>query len=275
MKIYGIDFTSAPSRQKPIQGVSADLTAENVLQVEQWFKIASLNEFEVFLKRRGPWVGGFDFPFGQPRQLVENLGWPVVWSQFIELVARMSQQEFEANLEAYSQSRAAGDKHHLRATDTKARARSPMMLYRVPVGKMFFKGTPRLLRAGLNILPCCPTDDNRIALEAYPALVIRKWLGRQSYKSDDPQKQSAEQQLARQKLLERLLSPQFQVYYGFQIRLADQLQEMCVNDPTGDGLDALLCAAQAGWAYTQREQGYGIPAKCDPLEGWIVDPEMT
>jgi hypothetical protein len=173
MKIYGVDFTSAPSRQKPISGVAAELTGETTLQVDKSLKIASLNEFEVFLKRRGPWVGGFDFPFGQPRKLLENSGWPIVWADFIELVARMSQQEFEQQLETYRQPRAAGDKHHLRVIDAKAKSCSPMMLYGVPVGKMFFKGAPRLLRAGLNIIPCCPTGDDRIALEAYPALVAR------------------------------------------------------------------------------------------------------
>ncbi len=39
-------------------------------------------------------------------------------------------------------------------------------------------------------------------------------------------------------------------------------------------LDALLCALQAAWAYTQRERGYGISSACDPLEGCIVDPQL-
>lgn len=275
MKIYGIDFTSAPSRQKPISGVAAELTGETTLQIERPLIIASLNEFEVFLKRRGPWVGGFDFPFGQPRKLLENSGWPVDWTDFIELVARMSQQEFEEQLEAYRQPRAAGDKQHLRLIDAKAKACSPMMLYGVPVGKMFFKGAPRLLRAGLNILPCCPTNDNRIALEAYPALVARKWLDKRSYKNDDLRKQTDDQKQCRRDLLEGLLSTQFQATYGFRLVLSDALKNELIDDPMADGLDALLCAIQAAWAYTQRERGYGIPATCDTLEGWIVDPDMN
>lgn len=274
MKIYGVDFTSAPGRQKPITCIAAELGAENTLQVDSLQKIASLNEFEVFLKRRGPWIAGFDFPFGQPRQLLENLGWPQVWAEFVEIVAMMSQQEFEAQLEAYRQPRAAGDKHHLRQADTRAKACSPMMLFGVPVGKMFFKGAPRLLRAGLNILPCCPTTDTRVALEAYPALVARKWLDKRSYKSDDPQKQSVEQQKSRQDLLAALCSPQLQAHYGIQLLLDESLKTDFINDPTADSLDACLCAIQAAWAYTQREHGYGIPSTCDPLEGWIADPEM-
>ena len=45
-----------------------------------------------------------------------------------------------------------------------------------------------------------------------------------------------------------------------------------LDDPTGDTLDALLAAIQAGWAYSQRALNYGIPPDCDPAEGWIVDP---
>ena len=41
-----------------------------------------------------------------------------------------------------------------------------------------------------------------------------------------------------------------------------------------DGLDALLCAIQAAWAYTKADAGYGIPAHCNPNEGWIVDPQL-
>ena len=43
----------------------------------------------------------------------------------------------------------------------------------------------------------------------------------------------------------------------------------------GDALDALLCALQAAWAYTQREQGYEILSTCDALEGCIVDPQLS
>jgi len=38
--------------------------------------------------------------------------------------------------------------------------------------------------------------------------------------------------------------------------------------------DWLPCTLQAAWAYTQHEQGYGLTAACDPLEGSIVDPHL-
>jgi hypothetical protein len=38
--------------------------------------------------------------------------------------------------------------------------------------------------------------------------------------------------------------------------------------------DALLCAMQAGWAWMNRSEGFGIPSTLDPLEGWIADPSL-
>lgn len=273
MDIYGLDFTSAPSRRKPITCLLCQLE-ERVLRPTRFDNVASLNEFEVFLKRRGPWIAGFDFPFGQPQKLIDNMAWPSRWADYVGHIAMMSQQEFEALLAAYRETRQPGDKHHLRTTDAKAKAISPMMLHGVPVGKMFFKGAPRLLRAGLSILPCHPTADNRIALEAYPALVARKWLGKRSYKNDSPAKQTAEQEAARRELIDGLRSSDLQTRYGLQLDLDDELAARFTDDPTADSLDALLCAIQAAWAATQADAGYCIPAHCNPNEGWIIDPEL-
>ncbi len=80
----------------------------------------------------------------------------------------MSRQEFESALGNYVQSRPEDDKQHLRITDVKAKSSRPMILQDdVSLGKKFFRGTPRLLRSDINILPCHPTADQRIALETY------------------------------------------------------------------------------------------------------------
>lgn len=41
----------------------------------------------------------------------------------------------------------------------------------------------------------------------------------------------------------------------------------------GDKLDALLCAIQAAWTYSQCDKGdgYAIMAEYDRDEGWIAD----
>jgi hypothetical protein len=41
-------------------------------------------------------------------------------------------------------------------------------------------------------------------------------------------------------------------------------REELVRDPTADALDSLLCAVQAAWAYTKREEDYGTPPECAP-----------
>ena len=45
-----------------------------------------------------------------------------------------------------------------------------------------------------------------------------------------------------------------------------------VSDPTGDSLDALLCAVQGAWAWRDRARLFGH-RRIDPLEGWIADPQ--
>ncbi len=274
MRIYGLDFTSTPTARKPITCAQCTLKSASLL-VEDCFNLPSLSSFEAFLRTGGPWLAALDFPFGQPRKLVANLGWPSCWEGYMRVIASMSKREFESALECYRAGRPPGDKQHLRATDVLAGARSPMMLHRVPVGKMFFQGAPRLFDSPLSILPCRPTMDNRIAIEGYPALVVRRLIGKRAYKSDERGKQTGECELARRKMVQGLRSGQLLDAYGLEVQMSDTLAELLVEDAMGDRLDAVLCAVQAGWSYIERERGYGIPGDCDTEEGWIVDPLLV
>ena len=83
MKVYGIDFSSAPSKKKPIavaecwlQGSVSGSCSNNELRLSCFHSIESLDLFEEFLSQRGPWVGGFDLPFSMPRELIEYFDWP-------------------------------------------------------------------------------------------------------------------------------------------------------------------------------------------------------
>jgi len=274
MKIFGIDFTSAPGRKKAITYAQCRL-ANRRLALEQLGSLASFAEFEDFLLRSGPWMAGMDFPFGQPRKLVENLGWPGTWEGMVRHISRMSKDQFIEVLETYCQSREKGDKHHLRLTDKLAKSRSPMMLYRVPVGRMFFEGAPRLLDAGVNVPPCRLRDDRRVVLETYPALVARRWIGNRSYKTDAARQQTTAQRSARQEIVAAICSGEMKSNFGFDAHISDQDAEFLIQDGSGDRLDGLLCAVQAGWAYSRRDQNFGIPEDCDPREGWIVDPLLV
>ena len=71
MRIYGLDFTSAPSYRKPITCAVGIITAD-WLRVEGLIALISFVEFEQFLSQPGPWLAGLDFPFGQPRKLIQN-----------------------------------------------------------------------------------------------------------------------------------------------------------------------------------------------------------
>lgn len=271
MRLYGLDFTSAPSKRKPITCATC-LFHDTQLIVEEVFPIAMFDVFEQWLRQPGPWLAALDFPFGQPRQLLTRLGWPLSWEGYVHHIGSMSKAEFEKTIQNYQDSRPAGDKQHMRVTDKLAGSRSPMMLHRVPVGKMFFQGAPRLLASGVSVLPCHPQSVDRIVIEGYPALVARRWSGKQSYKSDERAKQTAEQRRVRQRIVNGIRSSALLDIYGIQLSLTDEQAQRLIVEPMGDELDALLCAIQAAWAYTQRDKNYGIPGTCDDVEGWIVDP---
>ncbi len=272
MIIYGYDFTSAPRPAKPI--TCARCVLENrLLQLEQLDEITSFEQFEASLHQPGSWVAGLDFPFGQPRKLVEALGWPQTWEGYVDFLATISKKDFEQLLAKYRDGRPPGDKQHLRRTDELAGSKSPMMLYGVPVGKMFFEGAPRLLASGACIRPCRPNGDLRIIVEAYPALVARKWAGRRSYKADERRKHTAERQSVRGEILRRLRLNDASDYYGFAVHASDSWTETMIQDGSGDQLDAFLCAIQAAWGYLQPNNTFGIPAGYS-LEGWIVDPAI-
>lgn len=72
MKIFGLDFTSAPRPQKPIVCAACSLHDATLL-VDELLTFGSLERFEGFLRYSAPWVAACDFPFGLPRKLLRNL----------------------------------------------------------------------------------------------------------------------------------------------------------------------------------------------------------
>jgi hypothetical protein len=136
VRIYGLDFTSAPSRRKPLVALGCGLS-DGVLRVESAEEMTDFAGFEGFLEKPGPWVCGMDFPFGQPRSLVRALGWPEAWEGYVGEVARLSQNEFESAIRADMALRPPGSKYRYRLADRRSGSSSAMMLFRVPVGKMF------------------------------------------------------------------------------------------------------------------------------------------
>jgi hypothetical protein len=104
MKIVGIDFTSRPSKSKPLTCLNCEFD-NTVLKAGELIEWPSFNEFDAFLCSTESWVAGIDFPFGQPRKFIENIGWPKKWRQYVEHVGSMDRREFRANLDEYKDPR--------------------------------------------------------------------------------------------------------------------------------------------------------------------------
>lgn len=272
MRIFGLDFTSAPGPKKPITCAVCEIE-DGRLSVISFVDINDFEGFENFCESKGTWVAGMDFPFGMPRRLIDHLQYPRTWERYVAAFASMSRRDFVALLSRYKEKQPKGGKEHRRITDVQAGALSPMKLYGVPVGKMFFEGAPRLVRSGASVLPFVKRSEERIIVEAYPGLLARKAIGRQPYKTDDRRKQSEERTAARRSII-NWLKERCAGIYGMSVEFKDGTVDVAVRDPSGDKLDSILCAIQAAWAFSKRNDRYGIPRDVDLVEGWIVDPSL-
>lgn len=269
MNIYGIDFTSSPKRKKPITCLECVLDG-NRLKAGALTEWQNYEGFEEALRRPGAWIAGIDFPFGQARTFIETIGWPASWQGYIDHVRTLDRRGFRAELTAYAAARPYGNKEHRRRTDRAAGSISPQKLYFTPVGLMFFEGAPRLRDAGVTVPGLQQGDPDRIVVEAYPGVLARRIIGKRPYKQDTKSKQTKDQHEARKELLRTILDGGVIPDYGLHVQAPMSL----ADDPGGDHLDALLCAIQAAWAWTQRDNGYGLPDNHAPLEGGIADPHV-
>jgi hypothetical protein len=252
------------------------------VQLQSLLRFDTLLSFSDWLKQPQAWVGGFDLPFGLPRELVETLSWPTDWLACMQHYTALSRAEIRDTFKAFCDARPVGGKFAHRATDTPAGSSPSMKWVNPPVAYMLHAGVPLLIDAGV-MLPrlhasAVMTDEPepsvpsslRIALEAYPGLLARELIGNTSYKSDDKAKQTPERLIARKQLLQALEVGQTRL--GLRLKLTHAQHDTLVDDASGDSLDAVLCMVQAAWAQIQHAAGdahYGLPA-CDPLEGWIV-----
>jgi hypothetical protein len=271
VKIYGVDFTSSPNRAKPIVCAECELS-KNHLTLLQFRNFTTLGAFESWLEAPAPWLCGIDAPFSQPRKLIEDLEMQLEWQSYVLEFAAMGKAGFVQCLNDYLAKQQPGQKEHLREVDKVARSISPMKLYGVPVGKMFFELAPRLARASLNIPVLRPTSDERTVLEVYPSLVARAFISKQSYKSDTKEQQTDEKRKARANFVKLLESSKLLELYGLSVKLGVKQRKLLIDDAKGDVLDALLAAIQTAWAYSQKD--FGFPADVDGLEGWIADPSL-
>ena len=248
-QLLGCDFSSAPSRRKPITlAVGRADRGRVVLEGVEHFE--TLDAWSQRLAAPGRWVGGFDLPFGLPRELVTTLGWPTDWAACMAHYKGLSRESIREAFAAFCDARPVGGKFAHRATDGPAGS-SPTRL-------------PGLFEG----------DGSRVGLEAYPGLLARSVLGTVSYKSDDKARQTPGRLIARKTLINALENGQAPLLQavGLRLRLTHAQRDALADDASGDRLDAVLCLLQAAWAEQQHRAGvprWGLPV-FDPLEGWIV-----
>jgi len=280
VEILGVDFTSRPGPRKPITAAWGTLAGDRV-RVREVLRLPSLPAFEALLATPGPWVGAFDFPFGLPRELIDALRWPGAgvrrrrhWPHLVRHFAALDRDEVGRRFDRFRARRPAGGKYARRETELAAGAHPSMKLVHPPVGWMLHEGAPLLLRSGAHIPGVRTADRDRVALEAYPGYLMRamaaRWGARRAppYKNDAPSQQKAEHREARVKLLWALVEGEHPLTLRLDVPVG--LAKTAIADGTGDTLDALAAAVQAGWAAGQGPPRYGLPRRFDPLEGWIV-----
>lgn len=273
--LLGCDFSSAPTARKPIVVATGRLES-GVVRLSALQHFASLDAWGDWLVDTQAWVGGFDFPFGLPRELVEQLAWPRQWDALIAHYSRLDRAEIRTRFAAFCAARPVGGKFAHRATDGPAGSSPSMKWVNPPVAYMIHAGVPRLLAAGATLPavhqaagPAAPAA--RVALEAYPGLLARELIGRRSYKSDDLAKQTPERALARAALVVAL--EQGTTRLGLRLSLTTSQRADLLADARGDRIDSVMCLLQAAWGWQRASSpgaGYGLPPNVDPLEGWIV-----
>lgn len=275
-RLVGCDFSSSPSRKKPIVIATGWLhNAQKCVVLERLVRLESLDDFGHWLrdKSHDAWVGAFDFPFGLPRELVLGLGWPLVWLDLMAHYAALEKSQIRALFAGFCNARPVGGKFAHRATDRPAGSSPSMKWVNPPVAFMLHAGVPKLLQAGVHVpgLLEKPADNKAVgsvALEGYPGLLAREILGRKPYKSDNRAKQTGEKILARKDILAALERGTDRL--ELRLKLTSAMHDTLAADASGDSLDAVLCLMQAGWAAQQGAPRYGLPSDLDPLEGWIV-----
>jgi hypothetical protein len=266
LTLFGVDFSSAPGPRKHIV-VAQGQRVGSVVRLQGLQFLPSLAGFEAWLQTPGPWLAGFDLPFGLPRAFVDSLA---LGRTAAEVCAQVHQRcatrmDFRRLVDAWGNGQPAGQRLLHRATDlllAGVSSTSPLQTRYVPVGFMYFEGFARILASGADVPGLHPGDAQRRALEAYPGALAHALIGKRSYKNDA----SHERLLARKDMLEAL--EQGRSSLGLRLKLTPAQAGVLVADASGDALDAVLSLLQAAWALGQDR--LGLPPQMDVVEGWIV-----
>ena len=267
--LLGVDFSSSPTARKPVV-VAWGARQGSRVSLQRVERCPTHEAMVQVLEQDTAWVGGFDLPFGLPRELVQTLKWPEDWAACMDHYCALDRAAIRATFSAFTAARPVGGKFAHRACDAPAGSSPSMKWVNPPVAFMMHAGVPLLRRLGARLPGLQDNGASRVALEAYPGLLARELIGQRSYKSDETAKQTPQRLIARKDLVDAL--EQGRTRLGLRIVLRHAQREALVEDASGDTLDAVLCMVQAAWAAQQPR--WGLPESVDPLEGWIVSAEI-
>ena len=274
MKIFGINFTENPSPKRPITIAYCVYKKNHGLSVNRIEFSPTISDFEKFLKEKGPWFAGINFPLGQPKQFLDKMSLPSGWNNYIKDIQKWKQTGFEKKVKQYLNKLPKGIKAPLRITDIFAGVESPLKTTNNHSLKRFFEGGYCLLKSGASIIPCAPKKDNRVIIETLPALVARRFKVQENF----GKKLKSDLEHIHKEVIKGLETPEFEHDFVFKLFIDDTLKLKCVEDANGFSLDAILSAVQTAWAFKMGKPNYGIPGLQHPSiqsEGWIIDPSLV
>lgn len=264
--IYGVDFSTAPSKSKPIVVCSGILDA-SVLRVTPLANFVSVSDFGDWFCALESGVVGIDAAFGLP---VEFSSWAYPGlDEWSSLTAKIQQEGFsglEAKILAFRATRESGFKEPVRLADKPHRAASPLKLLNPPMAKMFFLISGLLAKSSHDVWPVRRCQSDVKVSEIYPGAFPRKLLAGKSYKNDP--KGDLDRPQRRTQILEFLEDETRKGDVGWSLRFEDQAhRDLCLRDPKADHLDAVIAAYEAvGLALGLHESS----AAWHPMEGKIV-----
>jgi hypothetical protein len=251
VRVFGVDFTSAPKKSKPI--VIAECETDPEVRLVQFHTLTTLTHFEKWLHEFDG-IAGIDAPFGFPSEFREALGLNGSWEAQANQIGSIGFEEVFRRANEFRLNRPVGNKEPRRMADVATSSVSSMKMYNPPIGRMAAKIIPLLAKTNASIFPVRVTDSDRVIFEIYCTPFARKVVGRIPYKNKAGLNQ------IRCRILSEL-----------PILVPTSCRNTIIEDDLGDYLDALIGAYEAQSAWRKVTEGQTlIPSDLDLLEGWTV-----
>jgi hypothetical protein len=241
LAIYGIDFSGAVDAGRKIW-ISLAIINGGVLEIRDCFQACSLPNsgkrlheclpaLVKFITNHRNSIFGFDFPFGIPRVILENLGCEN-WLQFIFSFPNGFDDPHDFKRKCTEM---AGNREAKRMTDLDSHA--PFSPYNLWIFKQSYYGIKEtlnpLLQQGLAcVIPMQTIIDNKpLILEICPrSTLIRENMAGKKYKG-----RTKEHRGNRRHILDRLKDKKVIIPNG-------GLDRLITSDPGGDAIDSVLAA---------------------------------